>query len=212
MYHRLGYVRRAQSHGSRNLSKMWQHVNNANEQLSIKIARAIVDFAIEYSCDVIVMEYLDMTGKIRGSCKQRLAIWRKRDVQKRVEHLAHRYGMRFSRVCAWNTSRLAFDGSGRVKRGHEIAVRNGKGFGYGMVEFSSGKLYSADLNAAYNVAARYFVRGFLKALSEKSRSALKAKVPFGLSGSTVTLASLISLNKELDGHACQGTGDSQETA
>ena len=212
MYHRLGYVRRAQSHGSRNLSKMWQRVNDANEQLSIKISKAIVDAAIKYSCDVIVMEYLDMTGKIRGSQKQRLTIWRKRDIQKRVEHLAHRCGMRFSRVCAWNTSRLAFDGSGRVKRGSEIAARDGVTFGYGTVEFSSGKLYSADLNAAYNIGARYFVRGILKALSEKSRSALEAKVPFGLSGSTVTLASLISLNKELGGHACQGTGNSQEAA
>ena len=153
-----------------------------------------------------------MEGKIHGSKKQRLALWRKRDVQKRVEHLAHRWGMRFSRVCAWNTSRLAFAGSGRVKRGSEIAVREGEKFGYGTVEFSTGKLYSADLNAAYNVGARYFVRGLLKSLSEKARSVLEAKVPSGLSGSTVTLASLISLNKELGRHACQGTGNSQEAA
>ena len=197
MYHRLGYVRRAQAHGSRKLSRLWKFVNDANEQLSIKIANAIVDAAIKYSCDVIVMEYLDMTGKIRGSRKQRLAIWRKRDVQKRVEHLAHKWGMRYSRVCAWNTSRLAFDGSGRVKRGSEIAARGDCSFSWGTIEFCSGKLYSSDLNAAYNVAARYFVRGILKALPEKLRSALEANVPLGLSGSTVTLASLISLNKEL---------------
>ena len=204
MYHRLGYVRRAQGHGSRNISKLWSRVDDANEQLSIKISQAIVNIAIEYSCDVIVFEYLDMKGKIHGSKKQRLALWRKRDVQKRVEHLAHRWSMRFSRVCAWNTSRLAFDGSGRVKRGSEIAVREGEKFGYGTVEFSTGKLYSADLNAAYNVGARYFVRGLLKSLSKKARSVLEAKVPSGLSGSTVTLSSLISLNKELSKLASGG--------
>ena len=197
MYHRLGYVRRAQSKGARELSRLWGFVNDANERLSVKISQAIVDVAIKYSCEVIVFEYLDMTGKIRGSRKQRLAIWRKRDVQKRVEHLAHKWGMRFSRVCAWNTSRLAHDGSGRVKRGSEIPARNGLSFGYGTVEFSTGKLYSADLNAAYNIAARYFVRGILKALPERKRSALEAKVPAKLSGSTVTLSSLISLNKGL---------------
>ena len=197
MYHRLSYIRRAQSHGSKQLKRMWTFVNNANEQLSIKITSAIVDIAIEYSCDVIVFEYLDMTGKIRGSRKQRLAIWRKREVQKRVAQNAHKWGMRFARVCAWNTSRLAHDGSGRVKRGSEIASREGVSFGYSTVEFSTGKLYSADLNAAYNIAARYFVRGILKALPETERSDLEAKVPSGLSGSTVTLSSLISLNKEL---------------
>ena len=61
----------------------------------------------------------------------------------------------------------------------------------------AGKLYSADLNAVYNIAARYFVRGILKALPEKEKSTLEAKVPSKLSGSTVTLSSLISLNKEL---------------
>ena len=197
MYHRLGYIRRAQSHGSKQLKRMWGFVNNANERLSIQIASAIVDTAIKYSCDVIVFEYLDMEGKIKGSRKQRLAIWRKRDVQRRVEENAHKWGMRYSRVCAWNTSRLAFDGTGKVKRGSEIKQRGNLSFGYNTVEFSTGKLYSADLNAAYNIAARYFVRGILKALPEKERSALEAKVPSKLSGSTITLSSLISLNKEL---------------
>ena len=116
---------------------------------------------------------------------------------KRVEHNTHKWGMRFSRVCTWNTSRLAFDGTGRVKRGKEIEIRNGWSFGYNTVEFSTGKLYSADLNAAYNIAARYFVRGILKALPETVGSDLRAKDPSGLRGSTVTLSSLISLNKEL---------------
>ena len=69
--------------------------------------------------DVIVFEYLEMQGKIAGNKKQKLHLWRKRDIQKRCEHQAHRKGMRVSRICAWNTSRLAYDGSGAVLRDRE---------------------------------------------------------------------------------------------
>ena len=75
-----------------------------------KIAGAIVKYAEENHADVIVFEYLEMQGKISGKKKQKLHLWRKRDIQKRCEHQAHRKGMRISRVCAWNTSRLAYDG------------------------------------------------------------------------------------------------------
>ena len=91
---------------------------------------------------MIVFEYLEMKGKIRGSRKQRLHMWRKRDVQKRCTHLAHRKGMRVSRVCAWNTSALAFDGSGKVERSAE---------NHSLCRFSTGKQYNCDLSASYNI-------------------------------------------------------------
>ena len=40
--------------------------------------------------DVIVFEYLEMQGKISGKKKQKLHLWRKRDIQKLCEHQAHR--------------------------------------------------------------------------------------------------------------------------
>ena len=80
--------------------------------------------------DVIVFEYLETKGKISGRKKQKLHLWRKRDIKKRCEHQVHRRGMRISRICAWNTSRLAYDGSGTVVRdpgNHSLCTfQNGK--------------------------------------------------------------------------------------
>ena len=117
---------------------------------------------------MIVFEYLEMQGKISGEKKQKLHLWRKRDIQKRCEHQAHRKGMRVSRVCAWDTSRLAYDGSGRVSRdpkNHSLCV------------FQTGKRYNCDLSASYNIGARYFIRELLKPLPVTERSLLEAKVP-----------------------------------
>jgi len=111
-----------------------------------------------------------------------------------VTQKAHRNGIRISRVCAWNTSRLAFDGSGRVLRGRESERTGGS---YNVCEFPSGKLYNCDLNAAYNIGARYFVREIVKTLPARERSRLDAKVPAVRARSTCTLAALISLNAEL---------------
>ncbi|MFR8016729.1 MAG: hypothetical protein ACLU48_09225 [Clostridiaceae bacterium] len=58
-----------------------------------------------------VFEYLEMKGKISGKKRQKLHLWKKREIQTMCEHKAHRYGIRVSRVCAWElTSRLAYDG------------------------------------------------------------------------------------------------------
>ena len=124
--------------------------------------------AAEYSCDAIVMENLrKQKGKKYGSKAMRLVLWRKRDIAKRVERLAHSRGIRFSNVCAWNTSRLAYDGSGEVKR--DKANRS-------LCMFSTGKRYNCDLSASYNIGARYFAREIWKSLPEKAASTLKAKV------------------------------------
>ena len=109
-----------------------------------------------------------MNGKISGSKKQKLHLWRKRDIQKRCEHQAHRKGMRISRICAWNTSGLACDGLGTV-------LRDGKN--HSLCTFQTGKRYNCDLSASYNIEARYFIRELLKPLPATERSLLEAKVP-----------------------------------
>ena len=133
-----------------------------------KIAGAVTGYAEENHVDVIVFEYLEIKGKISGRKKQKLHLWRKRDIQIRCEHQAHRRGMRISRICAWNTSRLACDGSGTVVRdpgNHSLCT------------FQNGKRYNCDLSASYNIGARYFIRELLKPLPATERSLLEAKVP-----------------------------------
>ena len=117
---------------------------------------------------MIVFEHLDIRGRIRGSRKMRLHMWKKNTIQNMCEHKAHRLGIRISRVCAWNTSRLAFDGTGPVIRDDD---------NYSMCTFSNGKRYHCDLSASYNIGARYFIRELLKPLPVTARSALEAKVP-----------------------------------
>lgn len=109
---KLGLIRKAQSKGSRSLRKKWRRVNDLNGKIARKIVDAVLGFAIEYSCTSVVCEFLDTAGKIRGSRKQRLHLWRKREVYHRLYDRCHLWGMRIHQVCAWGTSRLAFDGSG----------------------------------------------------------------------------------------------------
>ena len=169
MYRVLGRISRFQrKHGSVQVKSRWAYAKRLNTELGRKIAGAVTGYAEENHADVIVFEYLEIKGKISGRKKQKLHLWRKRDIQKRCEHQAHRRGMRISRICAWNTSRLAYDGSGTVVRdpgNHSLCT------------FQNGKRYNCDLSASYNIGARYFIRELLKPLSATERSLLEAKVP-----------------------------------
>ena len=156
--HLTSRVRMYQQAGKRSRC-VFRWLNAANRALSIATAKAIMDIAELYSVDCLVFEHLDLSGRKRGGRKMRLHLWRARDIQARVETMAHRDGMRLSRICAWNTSRLAFDGSGRVKRGRESGRTGGH---YSLCEFPSGKLYNCDLNAAQNIGARFFLREYAK--------------------------------------------------
>ena len=71
------------------------------------------------------------------------------------------------------------------------------GGSYNVCEFTTGKVYNCDLNASYNIGARYFVREILKSLPARERLRLEAKVPPVCKRSTCTLSALISLNAEL---------------
>ena len=169
LYHVLGRIRRFQrEHGSGQIKRRWTYAKRLNMELSRKIANAIVTYAGKYQADVLVFEYLEIKGVISGKKRQQLHMWRKRDIQNICEHQAHRHGMRLARVCAYNTSRLAYDGSGMVersKKNHSLCV------------FKNGKTYNCDLSASYNIGARYFIRELLKPFPETERSLLEAKVP-----------------------------------
>lgn len=133
-------------------------ITKANEQLSIDTTREIMDRAVLYNVDCIVFEHLDRPGKVKGKrYRKRIHMWRANDVQDRVELQAHRHGMRISRVCAWGTSKLAFDGSGDVLRGQDANLDT-----YSLCRFRNGKVYNCDLSASMNIGARYFLRAYSK--------------------------------------------------
>ena len=190
MYRTLGRIRRSQrEYGSAQTQGRWAYTKRLNTELGKKTAGAIVRYAEENHADVIVFEYLEMQGKISGKKKQKLHLWRKRDIQRRCEHQAHRKEMRVSRICAWNTSRLAYDGSGAVTRDRE---------NHSLCTFQTGKRYNCDLSASYNIGARYFIRELLKPLPATERSLLEAKVPPVKRRTSCVYADLRKLHSEME--------------
>ena len=152
LWHILNRVRKYQRR-KKHPKSIYRFVRHANRALSICTARFLMAVAELYNVDCIVFEHLDKTGSARGRLASRIHHWRACDVQHRVETMAHRDGMRLSRVCAWGTSKLAFDGSGKVirdKHNHSICT------------FANGKQYNCDLSASYNIGARFFLRELKK--------------------------------------------------
>ena len=190
--HSINRIKKAQQNGNYKTPRLWAKAKGINKDISIKTANFIMEVAGLYDVDVIVFEHLDRKGKKRGSKKQKLHLWRSQYVQSIVEHKAHRLGMRISRICAWGTSRLAYDGSGTVLRGKDAGFTC-----YSLCQFPNGKVYNCDLSASYNIGSRYFVREIIKSLPVRERLALEAKVPEVAKRSTCTLSTLINLNAEI---------------
>ena len=171
---RLNKVNRMSGHKNKK-PNIWRKINNLIGAIATQTANDIVDFAKKNSAKVIVFEHLHFKKK-KGDKKKKLRsksqYWTKIRIQEMVKNKAHSMGIRFSRVDARNTSALAFDGSGYVRR-------NTKG---DIATFTTGKIYHADLSASYNIAARYFLR-------ELER----AKVPVRIDRTSQTLDTLINL-------------------
>ena len=186
----IGRIKRNQKRGSRHNKTLWRKVSGISQDIADKTAKAILNFGNEHGVDVFVLEYLDFKGK---NVVKRAHFWRYKRIYKVLSHKAHQFGLRIARVNARNTSSLAFDGSGTVKRGQNIS----KETPYSIIQFKNGKLYNADLNASYNIGARYWIRHHLKTVTVTQRLALEAKVPQVAKRSTCTLSHLINLRSEL---------------
>ena len=190
LHTQLGRIKRNQKRGSCHNKKLWRSVAGISQDIADKTVKAILDFGNEHGVDVFVLEYLDFKGK---NIVKRAHFWRYKRIYKVLAQRAHQYGLRIARVNARYTSRLAFDGSGWSKRGHEIAPETP----YSLMQFATGKIYNADLNASYNIGARFFIRHLLKTVTVTRRLALEAKVPQVAKRSTCTLSHLINLRSEL---------------
>ena len=186
----LGRIKRNQKRGARHNKTLWRSVAGISQDIADKTVKAILDFGNEHGIDAFVLEYLDFKGK---NIVKRAHFWRYKRIYKVLAQRAHQYGLRIARVNARYTSRLAFDGSGWVKRGSEIAPNTP----YSTIQFATGKFYNADLNASYNIGARFFIRHLLKTVTVTQRLALEAKVPQVAKRSTCTLSDLINLRSAL---------------
>lgn len=190
LHTQLGRIKRNQKRGSRHNKALWRKASGIGQNIADKTAKSIFEFGNEHGVDAFVLEYLDFKGK---NTVKRAHFWRYKRIYKALCQKAHQNGLRVARVNARNTSRLAFDGSSWSKRGREITPDTP----YSMMQFITGKIYNADLNASYNIGARYFIKHLLKTVTVTQRLALEAKVPQVAKRSTCTLSHLINLRSEL---------------
>jgi IS605 OrfB family transposase len=184
--HYLNRLKLKQIQGGKyaNNSRLWNKINNINDFIVNDTANQIIKLAVINNVDVIVLEYLEFKGKKLSNKAQQLHYWAVKKLQTKIEEKAHRVGIRLNRVNAKNTSKLAFDGSGKVNRD----ITN-----FSNCTFSTGKQYNSDLNASYNIGARYFIKEIQKTTSVSKWSQVVAKVPCLERRTQCTLSTLISL-------------------
>ena len=189
LYTTLNRIKKCQRNGNKTPRRLWRFVNNYNTAIAKHTAHELVKYAISENADVIVFENLtNLRGSAHGRSKQKISIWRKKEIQRRTEELAARHGIRVAYICPYNTSKLAFDGSGEVLRGKAAGFTTNE-----LCKFPNGKIYNCDLSASKNIAARYFIRAILKPLSEKKRLLIEAKVPEISKRTNCSLSSQIKL-------------------
>ena len=153
-------------------------INSINENIVNHTVNQIIKICLSYGVDVIVFENLRHKFKrAKRSFRARLHRWRKIAIYNKAYEMAHRNGIRVSTVNPNGTSKYAYDGSGEVERDND---------NYSICKFVNGKIYTCDLSASYNIAARYYIRETLKPLDVNSRSELETKASLALSGTKLT--------------------------
>lgn len=174
------------------MPELLELLNGIQTQIVNGTCHEIIKFAKENNVDTIVFEYL---GKMRmphgfygaKRLRRRLHFWCKQRIQKKTEEMAHAHGMRVSHVLAAGTSMYAFDGSGKVTRSPRKDI----------CKFQSvtrkGKEYHADLNASYNIGARFFIKALLLPLPEDVKLFIANDIPEILDRKKQTLDTLLSL-------------------
>lgn len=130
-------------------SNTYDKCRRINHQIGHIVSKRIVEIAKEFNSEAIVFENLKgwrpKGGKKRSNLRQKFHGWLKSKIRDFTEMKWNELGGRVIEVVAAYTSKLAYDGSGVVKRNSKK---------YSLATFASGKRFNADLNGAYNIGAR----------------------------------------------------------
>jgi IS605 OrfB family transposase len=126
---------------------LYRRIASVSLQAARTLSSAILAFAREHGARVVVIEQLKgYRPKGQGRVqRQRFHRFQHRMMVRYLAFGAEEAGLRLLEIAPRGTSRYAYDGSGKVERSRENAAH---------CRFASGKRYNADLNAAYNIAAR----------------------------------------------------------
>jgi IS605 OrfB family transposase len=127
----------------------YRKCRNINQQIGHIVSKRIVQIAAEFNSAAIVFENLKgwkaTGGRRRSNLRQRFHGWLKAMIRDYTEMKWREVGGKVIDIVAAYTSKLAYDGSGIVKRDKK---------NYALAKFPSGKRYNCDLNGAQNIAAR----------------------------------------------------------
>ncbi len=130
---------------------LYRKSSHINLEISRKVMRGIIEFAKAHNVKVIVFENLAgwkaKAGKKGSLHKQKFHLWCHRKIVELTQERWQELGGKVVFINPKYTSAYAFDGSGKVKRSPT---------NYSLCRFPTGKQYNADLNAAYNIGARYW--------------------------------------------------------
>jgi IS605 OrfB family transposase len=147
-------------------SNTYRKCRHINEQISHIVSQRIVEIAKQFNSDTIVFENLKgwkpKGGRRRSNLRQRFHHWLKSKIRDYTEMKWREVGGKIIDVIAAYTSKLAYDGTGTVKRNPK---------NYALAKFTSGKQYNGDLNGAYNIAAR----GIIKLVRRKDNEECSSK-------------------------------------
>jgi len=160
----------------------YRKARHINQNIAQQVSRQIVEIARQFGVKTIVLEHLKgwrpKGGRKRSNLKQRFHGWLHRRLAELIEMKWTELGGNVAYVNPAYTSKMAFDGSGRVRRDSN---------NYALARFASGKRYNADLNGCYNIGARYWCECLKlgsrngSEVREDKRSARTPRIPVTLS-------------------------------
>jgi IS605 OrfB family transposase len=166
----------------------YRKCRNINQQIGNIVSKRIAQIAQNYSADAVVFEDLKgwkpKGGKKRSNLKQKFHGWLKSLIVELTQRKWAECGGKTITIMAAYTSKLAYDGSGQVKRDKK---------NYALATFSNGKKYNCDLNGSYNIAAR----GWQKLDSRKDYDSRSSKSSGRLPRSWACLCDLWSSDSRL---------------
>jgi putative transposase len=134
-------------------SNIYRKCRNINKQIGHIVSKQIVNLADQYQVNAIVFENLkgwkQKGGRRRTNLRQRFHGWLKSLIHDLTLDKWREKGGKTLDVIAAYTSKLAYDGSGLVKRAKD---------NHALATFSSGKQYNCDLNGSQNIGARGIIK------------------------------------------------------
>jgi len=139
---------------SRGFAAKWYRKGfNLAKDSAHQMTRELVEFAASLGATTLVFESLKgwRPKGPRYGLRKKFHTWLHRRIVEFTEWKWREHSGRMAFVPARGTSKYAFDGSGEVTRSV-----NGN---YSVCRFKNGKVYNCDLNATYNIAAKFFLRG-----------------------------------------------------